>query len=206
MLIDDTVPWGVLERWAAPALVLAALAASGSEAFHHLELAGVLTTPVWVSALLTNLTYGAAMVGLLGIYPRVVDDAPRLMRAGLVTVGVVLVSVVAANAGRVLFGLDGPMIAMLVVSVAFYASTTIAFLLFGVACTRSSSLSRTLGVLLLVVALARVLVFVGGILGLTWPLEVGAVLFILPLLTVGYLLHRTTGPTDVEEQPTPTAD
>lgn len=204
MVTDDTIPWAALERWTATAFVLAALAASGSEAVHHLEVAGVMTTPVWVSPALTYLTYGAAMMGLLGLYPRVVDEARRLARAGLFAAGVVGVSLVAGTVGRVVFGPDGPMIAMLAVSIAFYSSTTFVFLLFGVACTRNSSIGRTLGVPLLTVALARGLVFSGGVLGVTWLREAGAVLFILPLLLVAYFLWADSVPAEAS-QLSPTA-
>lgn len=197
---SDMVPWSEFERWAAPALLLAALAATGSEVAHHLEVAGILTTPVWITAGLTYLTYGAAMVGLLGIHRRVVDGAPRLAGAGVVATGVVVLSIAAATAGRLLLGPEGPLVVMVVVSILFYASTMFAFLLYGLACWRTPSVAQPLGVLLLAVALARVLVFAGGVLGATWLMEVGAILFILPLATAGYLVHRMVGRTDAEHR------
>lgn len=181
-------PWNSLERWTAAAFVLAALAALGSTALYHLEVAGVLATPVWVNGVLINLTYGAASTGLLGLYPQLKDRAPWLTRIGFVAVIIVLASVIAANVGRLLFGTGGPGIIKLVVSILFYSSTTLAFLLFGVASVRTPAIARRLGIPLLVVAGSRLVIVAGGVLGQTLLQTVGAVLFSGPLLAVGYLL------------------
>lgn len=188
------VPWNSLERWTAVAFVLGALAALGSSALYQVEVAGILTTPVWVNGILTNLTYGAASAGLLGLYPRLKDRAAWLTRIGLVAVVIVLASVIAANIGRLLFGAGGPGIIKLAVSISFYSSTTLAFLLYGVASVRTSAYSRRLGIPLLVVASSRLVIVAGGVLGQTWLLDVGAVLFALPLLAVGYLLWTRSIP------------
>lgn len=203
---NGTIPWNAFERWAATALVLAALARFGTDAIHHLVLAGYLTAPpVWVSGVLTNLTYVAAMIGLLGISPRVADGSPRLVQGGLVAIGIVFASVVAANIGRIFFGPpDGPTIVVLVVSISFYAFTTIAFLLFGAASVRTPSLSRAVGVPLLVVALSRVLTLVGGILDTLMVMYISTTLFVLPLLTVAYLLWTGSIPARTPEA-SPTA-
>lgn len=182
------VPRSSLERWTAAAFVLGALAALGSTALYHFEVAGILTTPLWVNGVLTNLTYGAASAGLLGLYPQLKDRAPWLTRIGLIAVIIVLASVIAANVGRLLFGTGGPGIIRLAVSISFYSSTTLAFLLFGVTSVRTPALSRRLGIPLLVVAGSRLVIVAGGVLGQTWLLTVGAVLFSIPLLAVGYLL------------------
>lgn len=195
------VPWSSLERWTGAALVLGAVAMVGSTTLYHLEVAGLWTTPVWVGGVLTNLTYGAASAGLLGLYPRLKDRAPWLTRVGLVAVGIVLASVIAANVGRVMFGAGGPAIVKLAVSISFYASTTLAFLLFGVACVRISALSKTVGVPLLIVAGSRLFIVAGGVLNRTWLMDLGAVLFAVPLLAVGYLLWTDSIPVAAPHAP-----
>lgn len=187
-------PWNSLERWTAAAFVLGALAALGSTALHLLEVTGILTTPVWVSGVLTNLTYGAASAGLLGLYPRLKGRAPWLTRIGLVAVAIVISSVIAANVGRLLFGSGGPEILKLAVSISFYSSTTLAFLLYGIANVRIPALSRSLGIPLLTVAGSRLVIVAGGFLGKTWLLTAGVVLFSVPLLAVGYLLWTDSLP------------
>lgn len=185
MALDNTSQFTSLGQVTALAFVVAGLAAFGNEVLHQLGSATVLLD------LTILLVYGAVTLGFLGIYSRVAEASPRLSRAGIVAVGITVVSIAVAVVAKGLLGADPSgvgVIVSLVVSVAFYLCSSLSFLLFGVACVRTRIPSRTVGYLLLVAVLSRVLV----VAGLT---EVASPLFGASMLGVGYLLWTNRFPT-----------
>lgn len=130
------------------------------------------------------ITYGGVTLGLLGIYSRIAEASPRLSRAGLVAVGITVVSIAVAVLAKGLLGAEPSgleVILSIIVSVSFYLCSSLSFLLFGVACVRTRVPSRVIGYLLLLVVPSRVLVVVG----LT---QVASALFAVSMFGVGYLL------------------
>lgn len=147
-----------------------------------------------------------AYIGLLTLYPRLVDGLPRLARAILgllfVPVAVILVDLLA-----VAFGFDPPF-AGRVAAVAFLVFA-VGIALIGIASLRTRALSRSVGLSLLVFAIAWFLLLGEGLLYgfptsdpvtfVTTGLMAGA------LLAVGYLLRTETEPTGHTEPAPPEA-
>lgn len=128
------------------------------------------------------LTFGGSLVGLLGIYSLVPEQSPRLSRVGLLAVGLTGVSILASIIGKLLVGGESPQGILLIIPLSFYIFSTLNFLIFGTASLRTHTPSRTVGYLLLTVVVSRVVTLAG--MG-----ECGSVLFVLPLLGIGYLLQ-----------------
>lgn len=185
MVLGDTSLPTWLASLSALAFVVAGLGALGNQVLHQLGAATVFLD------LTILLTYGAVALGLLGIYSRLAEASPRLSRAGLVAVGITVVSIAVAVVGKSLFGAEPSGVGALVsivVSVSFYLCSSLSFLLFGIACVRTRVPSRTVGYLLLVAVLSRALV-VGGV------TEVASSLFAVSMLGAGYLLWTDRSPT-----------
>lgn len=167
------------------AFVVAGLGALGNEALYQLG------SPAVTLDLTILITYGGVTLGLLGIYSRVAEASRRLSRAGLVAVGITVVSIAVAVVAKSLLGVEPSgveVILSMIVSVSFYLCSSLSFLLFGVASVRTRVPSRAIGYLLLLVVPSRVLV----ILGLT---QVASVLFAVSMLGVGYILWIGRHPT-----------
>lgn len=170
------------------AFVVAGLGALGNEVLHQLG-----SIPV-IMDLTILITYGGVTLGLLGIYSRVAEASRRLSRAGLVAVGITVVSIVLAVVAKGLLGAEPSgveVILSMIVSVSFYLCSSLSFLLFGVASVRNRVPSRAIGYLLLLVVPSRVLVVVG----LT---QVASALFAVSMLGVGYLFWTGRSPTASE--------
>lgn len=167
------------------AFVVAGLGVLANEVLHQLG-----SIPV-IMDLTILITYGGVTLGLLGIYSRVAEASPHLSRAGLVAVGITVVSIAVAVVAKGLLGAEPSGVAVIlsmIVSVSFYLCSSLSFLLFGVACVRTRVPSRAIGYLLLLVVPSRVLVVVG----LT---QVASALFAVSMLGVGYFLWADRFPT-----------
>lgn len=185
MGIANTPRTTSLASVSALAFVVAGLGALGNETLHQLG------SPAVLLDLTLLITYGGVTLGLLGIYSRVAEASRRLSRAGLVAVGITVVSIAVAVLAKSIFGAEptgGEVLLSLIVSVAFYLCSSLSFLLFGVASVRTRVPSRAIGSLLLLVVPSRLLV----ILGVT---QVASVLFAVSMLGVGYLLWTGHHPT-----------
>lgn len=150
-----------------------------------------------------------AFVGLLGLYPGLVDRTPWLARAGafFAAVGVVGTGVIAVIAGSQLLGiiLARPTWANLF-ELPLLIGIVLGFITFGVASLRTDAYSRAVGLLLLVpgILFPAVLVTV-SVMGGDFPYVVHVIhngADALVLLVVGYLLRPKDMPTDRAE-PTP---
>lgn len=186
MVLGDTSLPTWVRSVSALAFVVAGVGALGNQVLHQLGSAAVFLD------LTIILTYGGVTLGLLGIYSHLAEASPRLARAGLVAVVITVVSIVLAIVGKGLFGAEPTGVGALVsivLSVSFYLCSSLSFLLFGVACVRTRVPSRTVGYLLLVAVLSRVLV-VGGV------TEVASSLLAVSMLGAGYLLWTGQFPTE----------
>ncbi len=90
MALDTVSRFRSLGQVTALAFIVAGLGSLGNVVLHRLGSAVV------VLDLTILLTYGGVALGLLGIYPRVAEASPRLSRAGLVAVGITVVSIAVA--------------------------------------------------------------------------------------------------------------
>jgi hypothetical protein len=185
MALGSTHQRESLKRWTALAFGVAAVAGIGNEVLTHLGTAQGAPAPEWALDLTLVLTFGGALVGLLGIYAMVTELSPRLSRVGLLAVGLTGGSIIASIVGKFLVGGESPQGILLVIPLTFYMFSTLSFLIFGIASLRTHVPSRTVGYLLLTVVVSRVITVAG--MG-----ELGSALFILPLLGIGYLLQGKT--------------
>lgn len=145
-----------LERQSAPAFLLTGVLVLGSLVAPIVL--GALTERSWVAGLvLVSLAVLTASVGLLGLYPRVNDRAPRsaLAGAGAATVaGVAALGLLAlvgvALVGEVLVGrsVSDPGGAFALLGLSMAGGFALGLLLFGVATRRTGTPSRAVGGLL----------------------------------------------------------
>jgi hypothetical protein len=185
MLSVSTPQWGSIEQYAGLAFVVAAVGGFGNVTVHHFGSAiGIPASDIVLDSTIL-LTYSGAVFGLLGVYTLTVDRAPRLSRLGVLLVGLTSGSIVASLVGKYLVTIGDPQSIKLLLSLSFYACSTLSFLVFGIVSLRTRVPSRTVGYLLLTVVVSRAAIVAGQV-------ELGAVLFVLPMLGVGYLLRRTT--------------
>lgn len=192
MTIANALRKASLASVSALAFVVAGLGTLGNEVLHQLGSTTVLLD------LTILITYGGVALGLLGIYFRVAEAARRLSRAGLVAVGVTVVSIIVAVVAKSLLGaepsgVEG--ILSVIVSVSFYLCSSLSFLLFGVASVRTRVPSRAIGYLLVLVVPSRVF----AVVGLT---QIASSLFAVSMLGVGYLLWTGRSP-NANERPRP---
>lgn len=143
-----------LERQSAPAFLLTGVLVLGS-LVAPLGL-GALTERSWVAGLvLVGLAVPTASVGLLGLYPRVNDRAPRSALAGAGAAAVagvaalgLLALVGAALGSEAAVGRSVSRDAFALLGLSMAGGFALGFLLFGVATWRTDTPSRTVGGLL----------------------------------------------------------
>lgn len=143
------------DRWAPLAFMLGGLGLLGTSAVGTLDVAGVVQTPprLDMGPLLFGLWF--VFVGLIGLYPRVADETPRLALGGGATAG--LGWVVWSGTMLAVIGIDltsdrsmaepGAWAPPLLVGAFLLA--LLSFLLYGLASTWTERPSRTVGLLLL---------------------------------------------------------
>lgn len=159
MHIAPTRAWRAFERWSTEAFLLAGVLLLASPAHIGLELFMNVPLPSWMVAsfILPGLT--ATLVGLVGLYPRIADRAPRMASVGglftalagttlVVLFGWILGDNVLTEASGMAIG-SPPDAAFLVLAV----TMTLAFVSFGTASLRVAVPSRPVGALLLSFAL-----------------------------------------------------
>lgn len=142
--------------------------------------------------------FALAFVGLLGLVPGLVDDAPWLARLGLVSgvVAAVGASVVALGSLGAFVGVfpGGPPAWVSIFSVGLFVGLLVQFPAFGVATLLADGHSRSLGILLLVPTLLFAVMLSGvldAFVGEAGPFVLGSAQA-TSLFTIGYRLR--TGP------------
>lgn len=212
MSIVSTRRGGSLEQWSPTVFLVAGvlwLVDTVLLSIEHFAGVSILGTPGAVNPVLYVSGLVAAIIGLLGFYPRLADRTPRLARisAGLVAVAGAAISIqlvwfVIATLLNQPDPPGGPLMLSILVA-------ALGFILFGIATLRTGVPSRAVGLLLLAVPAALLggflLVFViygGNSPDWTSP-AIGIVMSVL-LLVIGYLSRTEPEPTDRTE-PTPDA-
>lgn len=192
-------PWASLETWSATAFLVGGLLWLFDTTLLGIELfAGVsiLGTPGPLNPVLYLSGTVAAIVGLLGFYPKLADRMPRLARVGggiIALVGVaiplLLMWFIAAN----ILNQPDPPFALLILTI---LGVALGFVLFGIAGVRTGVPSRTVGFLLLTVVatiigwIALGIVVYGGSPPAWTSPAVGVVMSGL-LMTIGSILRSS---------------
>lgn len=184
----NTRPWQALERWSPTLFLIGGGLVAGHAAIRGVEAFTAMAPPPDVFG---PVGYFLAIVGLLGLYPALVDRAPRLARAGAAIAVVPLVgwSWFSIAAFAELAGIVAPASEIIPGSVflVHVVGVVLTYGLFAVASLQAGSSSRLVGVLLLAPpVLMAFLVVAAGVIG---PSTVGA--FIVGSLQAG--VHLSIG-------------
>lgn len=200
MVTANNSLWEPVERWS-PTLFLV----GGALLAGHAVLSGIhaftnLTTPADVFVTTGHLV---ALVGLVGLYPVLVDRTPTLARVagGVVVVALASWFVMSVTQFLALAGIVPSLGEAL--PEAFFAvvlaSTIVTYLLFGIATVRVDDRSRTVGTLVLAPGVLTVALVVDSVVTGVTALDgfvIGSGLA-LSMLALGYTLRTWEGPTDV---------
>lgn len=206
--------WESLERWSPVAFVIGGLGSVTVVAISLLEIVvygqRFQAVPEWGIAIIALPTFFLTFVGLLGFYPYIADEAPRLSLGGALAAafggGLMVVTVVASVIvhlmGIVSFTETEQIPAFVVALLLLFLALLASFILYGIASTLTKTPSRTVGLLLLVPIVEPLFTILfdiilsveipGGPLG-TLAVEG------LALIAVGYFLRTGTEPTDNAE-------
>lgn len=202
--------WDTLERWSATVFLAAGVLWLLDTVLLAIELfadVSILGTPGPVNPVLYISGVVAAIVGLLGVFPSLDEQTPRLARisAGLVAVaGIALVVLLAWFVTVTLLNQSDPPGALLILSLLV---AVMGFLLFGIASVRTGVPSRTVGLFMLAIPATLLggllLVYVGyGGNSPDWTSPVIGILMSVFLLAIGYRL-RTEPAGTRRAEPTP---
>lgn len=195
---SSTTPLETLERWSPTAFLVAGVLLVAFAASVGLEVFMGVSGP---QAFVSIPGFLAALIGLLGLYPKLAEQSPRLARASVVVVALALVGffvnftwVVALTAMN---GIDAgtppePVILLTVLL------TILGFILFGVTGLRANTLSRTGGLLLLAPPAVFAVMVAGAIAGYTpgWSTFAIAAMQAVAHLAIGLVLRNADMPTD----------
>lgn len=154
-------------------------------------------------ALLAMPALVATFIGLLGLYPNLTDNSPRLARAGLgiltvAGVGLIVIFawVLVGNILQMVAGMEVPTKPPGIVIAATVGGYVMTVLLFGIASLRNADPSRTVGYLLLGLVGAFTIPVIAGVIWGGYPGEWMAVvvsgLQAAVIIAIGYSLR--TGP------------
>lgn len=198
--------WRSLERWRSKAFLIAGGLLLASPATKAVAVFADGSLPVWIVVLLVFPGLLVALAGLLGTYPQLAEEMPRLAFVGAT------VTAVAGGAVALLFGwvfvssivpLSGGVVGTAPPGFVFLSVMSLivaGFVLFGVASLLSADVSRSTGLLLLSFAVPWVVILaVTPVYGADLPGWFAlAVYGLMPvvLLATGFRLRRETPPTD----------
>lgn len=203
MVGASTQQWGRVERWKGLAFMAGGLifvADTALVAMHFF--AG--TEPGPLAQGFVGAAWTASFLGLLGLYPRVVERARRLAQAAAVfaVIGVVVMAVMGVTSFAYALGIPGGELGDVVMYFlpGVFLGIVFGFGLFAVACLTTGAYSTRVAGLLLVLPLTFLFNVGTGIAGFN-PLEkVLAVVAVLAVtkLAIGFLLYSGTGVADTE--------
>lgn len=200
--------WESLEQWSPTAFLVAGglwLVYAGLSA---IELVTEVVTPSALDVAVSGLALFIPVFGLLGVYPRLRDHAPRLSVAGAVLIvisGVSTLTLLVWLFGTTLLTPGVPAIpadAPGWTVAAFFVSLipiALGFLLFGVAGLRTGALTKTVALLLMVPFAMWVVLLAGNAVDGN---VIGVIVYVpisLAALSIGYLLRTESTPTEYTE-------
>ena len=203
MSYRDKARWGVLERWSATAFAAAGVLSLATAALFGVETLMNSSYPGWVTGIFGLSALIASFIGLGGLYPRLVEQVPRLARTGITTIviaGIALIAfplcLFAKTSGVDLHSL--PIIVFIIAMVSIIGG----FSLFGIATLRAQVPSRTVGLLILATVVTYMILFVGDMVfngspgWLNFAMSGIQALF---LLAIGYILPSSILPSESNE-------
>lgn len=206
MSVSDKVSWGSLENWSARLFLAAGVLVSIQAVSDGLGLATDIEPPDAL-AFAIFLGFILSYLGLLGLYPRLVDRTPQLARAGLVLVLlpvlalILLMGAILASSGPPFSEETGRALFM-----GIFVGFALGITALGVASFRTQIPSRAVGLFLLVWAAGwYILLGTSLIYGFPiseWVTFVTDAIMAVSLLAIGYLHHtgitplKPAGPTD----------
>lgn len=201
MTSSNMVPWATFEEWRSTAFLTSGGVTVVAIALKQLEYAAVLTPPEWVNDLFGYLPIAVALVGVIGLYPRLREAAPRLSRAGLALAGVGLLGSVGSFVGERIgefVGVGGevppgPVVILPLLALLF---SPFAHLLFGVASWRTRIPSRPIALSLLALFGSWLSLVAGIVTGMRLFFTLEAAVFAMAALSTGYLLRLEGVPAD----------
>lgn len=196
------------EQWRAAAFLIAGVLLAGVAVYKGVGAFTSWSVTMEVDLIVGGLALIAPVIGLLGLYPRLREAAPRISLIGIVSAvvsaGIVLAVLVwffatTLQLGRFPVWNEAPVWTAAALAVVFL-TLSLGFLLLGVASLRTTALSRPVSLLLVVPAvmwlglLANV--FVRAIANLDFYVYV---VNAAAVLAIGYFLRTETEPTDHPE-------
>lgn len=195
--------WRRVERWKGIAFILGGLIFVADTALVAMHLfAG--TEPGPLGQGFVGAAWTASFVGLLGLYPRLVERTRRLAQAAAVfaVIGGIVMAAMGVSSFAYALGIPGGELGDVVVYFlpGVFLGIVFGFGLFAVACLRTGAYSTRVAGLLLVLPLTFLFNIGTGIAGFN-PLEkVLAVVAVLAVtkLAIGFLLHDEARMTDTE--------
>lgn len=192
-----------LEKWNAHVFVLIGLLLAGVALYK-----GVDAFTAWTVSTVIDTGYGGLalitpFIGLLGLYPRVREAAPRLTAAGVVSSGLAAISVLAVwtwffgtamQLGRFPTFDEYPVWGAAAL-VLIFITLSVGFLSFGIAGLRSKNLQQSVSVLLVIPAVMYIGLLVNVAVRAIPELDFYVyVVNSLTVLTIGYLLWTSNQP------------
>lgn len=195
------VPWGTLSQWRAKAFLAAGVLFLASPTAKALLLMTNRPLPELVVAMFVFTGFLAALGGLLGFYPELTDQIPTHALAGALTTvlaaGVTVVVLGWLIVTRVLAAMSylsapGPPPELAFVSLVI--AMTVGFSVVGTACLRASIPSRSVGALLLALAIPWIVILgAGALYGSNLPIWLSLSTYgAIPvgMLATGYVLRK----------------
>lgn len=200
---DNTRLWGSLEQWRAIAFLIGGGIFVVDAALLVVHLTSG-TEPAAFGQALVGASWTAAFIGLLGFYPSLADRNRRLARAGAVfaVVGGITMAVMAitmlAYAADVVSG--DPAETSMYLLPGVFLGIVLGFGLFGVASLRTTTYSRSIGLLFLLLPITFLFNLTSGVVGFGTLATVLGVVSVLALtmLAIGYLLRTGSALADRE--------
>lgn len=189
MTINQIIPWESLETRSASLLLLAGLIQLVNVTLQVLPRVSDLAVPELVRDLILVSAGIVALVGLLGLVPRLKKDVPRLARAGSVFAVLGVIGLLAVAIAEPVHGADEPPAWFAPVLILYIVGYPLSFLLFGTASLRTNTVSRSVGSILILVFISSLFFFhliplpVEGLL-----VEIPAFIIGVGLAAAGYLL------------------
>lgn len=191
MAPNRTIPWEALVKWSATAFVLAGLFRLINMIVYQ---SGVLLTSFTAPELALDVSlffaFELAFVGLLGLYPRLKEERPRLALAGACLAVISGVSLLVITSAEYVIGGEEPPAYLVPFQVAYFLGIPLSLLVMGGTSVRARIPSLRIGVLLVVGGASWVALFTG----MQTLIDLAGFLFAAVMLAVGYLLH--TKPTE----------
>lgn len=191
--------WGSLVKWNATAFVVAGIFRLLHAGLGNLEETTAMTLPAGTIDLIALVWLVAASVGLFGLFPRMVDRAPRLSKIGVGLAALAAIASVLSVLLKYVTGLAEAPGPFKIIPLLYTLGLPLSFLFFGVASWRTRTPSRTVGLLLLLV-FGTFLVFVAAIFAQSTILgAVQGILFAGAVLALSYVIHTGATPFDTAE-------